>query len=242
MSHIMFFCIPAHGHVNPTIEVVRELVKRGHQVRYYASCEFQDKIKAAGASFISCDEYFPPAPENLNKKVGKDFASLIEMVVDTTLNMDEMMKGEIEDFHPDCIVSDSVCFWGKLFAWKYQIPFVCSTTTFAFNRYSARYMKQGLGELVRMFAGMPRINAKIKLLNERGYEVKNFISILQNDNDTDTIVYTSPKFQPAAETFSDRYAFIGPSVSTVSGEKKQPQIPCIYISLGTVLNNNVRVL
>ena len=32
---IMFFSIPAHGHTNPTIEVVRALTRRGHTVRYY---------------------------------------------------------------------------------------------------------------------------------------------------------------------------------------------------------------
>ena len=36
MSRIAFFCIPASGHTNPTIEVVRELVNRGHEVRYYS--------------------------------------------------------------------------------------------------------------------------------------------------------------------------------------------------------------
>ena len=29
MSKIVFFCIPAHGHTNPTLGVVRELVERG---------------------------------------------------------------------------------------------------------------------------------------------------------------------------------------------------------------------
>ena len=28
MSKIVFFCIPAHGHTNPTLGVVRELVRR----------------------------------------------------------------------------------------------------------------------------------------------------------------------------------------------------------------------
>lgn len=32
MSKIVFFCMPAHGHTNPTIEVVRELVVRGNEV------------------------------------------------------------------------------------------------------------------------------------------------------------------------------------------------------------------
>ena len=36
MSKIVFFCIPAHGHTNPTLNVVRELISRGHQVWYYS--------------------------------------------------------------------------------------------------------------------------------------------------------------------------------------------------------------
>ena len=36
MSKIVFFCIPAHGHTNPTLGVVRELIARGHEVLYYS--------------------------------------------------------------------------------------------------------------------------------------------------------------------------------------------------------------
>ena len=44
MKNIMFFCIPAYGHHNPTIAVVKELIKRGNRVRYYSFYEFQEKI------------------------------------------------------------------------------------------------------------------------------------------------------------------------------------------------------
>lgn len=240
MSNIMFFSIPAHGHTNPTIGVVAELVRRGHRVRYYSFDEFQEKIESTGAEFISCDGYLPPAPENLDDKVGKDFASLIEMVVDTTLHMDSRMEADMREFQPDCVLSDSVCFWGKLFAWKYGIPFVCSTTTFAFNCYSSKLMKQNFTEMFRMVLGIPRIGNSMKKLRKAGYEVKDFLSILQNDNDTDTIVYTSKLFQPMAETFSDRYAFVGPSVVNIRPEQKENQRAQIYISLGTVLNDNIR--
>lgn len=240
MSNIMFFCIPAHGHTNPTIEVVSELVKRGHRVRYYSFPDFKEKIENAGAEYVSCEEYLPPTPEDLDKKAGKDFAALIEMVVDTTINLEPLIAEEIKGFRPDCIVSDSVCFWGKLFAKKYNLPFVCSTTTFAFNKYTAKLMKQGFGEILRMITGISRINAKMKLLKEHGYPVDNFVSIIQNDNDTDTIVYTSEKFQPMVETFSDRYVFVGPSVAGSYSRNKTKAKPQIYISLGTVLNNNVK--
>jgi len=238
MSKIVFFCIPAHGHTNPTIPVVHELTKKGHEVWYYSFDIFQERIESAGAKFISCDEYLPELRPEDEKKVGKDFAALIEMVVDSTINLDKKVCQELQEFKPDCIVSDSVCFWGKLFAAKLNIKYVCSTTTFAFNKYSARLMKPGIGEFIRSIVGMPRINKKIELLKENGYKVKNFVSIIENDNDTNTIVYTSKEFQPMSETFSDKYAFVGPSVSNMETEESRDERRTVYISLGTILNKN----
>ena len=48
MSRIVFFNIPAWGHTNPTLEVVRELSRRGHQVCYYSFEPFREKLEEAG--------------------------------------------------------------------------------------------------------------------------------------------------------------------------------------------------
>jgi len=240
MSKIVFFSIPAHGHTNPTIPVVAELVNRGHQVWYYSFLEFQGKIEGAGAAFIACDEFLPQlSQKELDRKVGKDFTALIEMVADTTIALDEKVCQELREIQPDCIVSDSICFWGKLFAKKLEIPYVCSTTTFAFNQYTAKLMKRGFIDVWRMIVGLPRMNRKIQLLKNHGYEIENFVSIVQNNNETDTIVYTSKEFQPMADTFSERYAFVGPSIRqspSIQINKKDRKL--IYISLGTILNQN----
>ncbi|ROR25800.1 MGT family glycosyltransferase [Mobilisporobacter senegalensis] len=238
MSKIVFFCIPAYGHTNPTIPVVQELTKRGHEVWYYSFDMFRERIESAGAKFIRCDEYLPELRPEDEKKVGKDFAALIEMVADTTINLDKKVCQELQEFKPDCIVSDSVCFWGKLFAGKLNVQYICSTTTFAFNQYTAKLMKPGIGELIRSIVGMPRINKKMELLKASGYKVKNFISIIQNDNETNTIVYTSKEFQPMSETFSDKYAFVGPSVADTETGEPKGESRTVYISLGTVLNKN----
>lgn len=240
MSKIVFFCIPAHGHTNPTIEVVRELLCRGHEVWYYSFDEFKEKIEGVGARFISCDGYLPELQPGDEKKIGKDFAALIEMITETTISLDEKVCRELKMFNPDCIVSDSLCFWGKLFAEKLNITYVCSTTTFAFNQYTAKMMKKGFNEVIRMILGIRSINKKMELLRKSGYNVKNFISIIQNDNDTNTIVYTSKQFQPMVETFSDKYLFVGPSVSNVEVESKERKRKKIYISLGTVNNKNIK--
>lgn len=215
MSKVVFFSIPAHGHTNPTIEVVRGLTSRGHEVWYYSFEEFRDKIKGAGANYISCDDYVPNLRPEDEKKVGKDFSAMIEMIVDTTVALDEKVCKELKEINPDCILSDSLCCWGKLFANKLGITYICSTTTFAFNQYTAPMMKQSFKEIMYMVLGMRKVNKKLELLRSHGYDVKNFVSIIQNDNETNTIVYTSKEFQPMVDNFSDKYYFVGPSVSDV---------------------------
>ena len=234
--NIVFFSIPAWGHTNPTVEVVRQLTGRGHRVRYYSFAPFREKLESAGAEVILCDGFLPPQPEDLEDRVGKDFACLVEMVTDTTLALDETVMGEMIDFRADVVVSDSMCFWGRLFAKKLGVPYVCSTTSFAFNRHTAPMMKPKGKELWYFLTGLPRISRCMKRLRRAGYPVEHFLELIQNDNETDTIVYTSPSFQPMAETFSDRYAFVGPSLPEMEGREEETKgRPLVYVSLGTVL-------
>lgn len=239
MSKIVFFCIPAHGHTNPTLGVVRELKERGHEVLYYSYHSFREKIESAGATFVSCDDY--DVEHNLGPKdaarVGKDLAFSTQILVDTTLALDDMVCREMERLQPDCIVADSMAVWGKMIAWKLKIPFVSSTTTFAFNQHSAKIMKQGAGQLLGMLFSMPKIQKNIKRLQDKGYPVKTILDIIQNDDQTDTIVYTSKEFQPCADTFSDKYVFVGPSVRPTSCPVKKEKEKLIYISMGTVNND-----
>ncbi len=241
MSKIVFFCIPAHGHTNPTLGVVRELISRGHQVFYYSYNMMRDKIESTGAVFVSCDEY--DQEQLLDAKdgarIGKDLAFSTQILVDTTLALDDAVCEHMKELNPDCIVADSMAVWGKAVALKLGIPFVSSTTTFAFNRHSAKIMKQSPGQIIGMIFSMSKINKNIKRLQDKGYPVKSVLDIIQNDNNTDTIVYTSPEFQPCSKTFSDKYVFVGPSIRPVENviEKKLDKL--IYISMGTVINDSV---
>lgn len=239
MSKIVFFCIPAHGHTNPTLGVVRELVSRGHQVWYYSYNIMREKIESAGATFVSCDDY--DMEQKLTPKdsvrVGKDLAFSTKILVDTTLALDDKVCEDMKRLKPDCIVADSMAVWGKAIAIKLGIPFVSSTTTFAFNQYSAKIMKQGIGELVRMLISMPKITKNIKRLQDKGYPIKSVLDIIQNDDNTHTIVYTSSDFQPCADTFSDKYVFVGPSIRPATDKIVKTKEKLIYISMGTVNND-----
>jgi MGT family glycosyltransferase len=239
MRKIVFFCIPAHGHTNPTLGVVRELVSRGHQVWYYSYSFLREKIEAAGAIFVSCDDYnieqkLSPAD---SARMGKDLAFSTRILTNTTLALDDKVCADMKILKPDCIVADSMAIWGKAVALKLNIPFVSSTTTFAFNQASAKIMKQSIGEMMKMLFALPKVQKDVRRLQKKGYPVKNILDILQNDNQTHTIVYTSPEFQPCAETFSDRYVFVGPSIRPVMQSIEKTREKLIYISMGTVNNN-----
>ena len=234
----MWFCIPAHGHTNPTLPVVRELSQRGHEVRYYSFAPFRERIEAAGAVYVPCDEYLPPLTAKEEKRIRR--VSTTEMSIkdfETTARMDAMLAREVAAFRPELIVSDAVCFWGKLTAVKYKLPLVCSTTTFAFNQVSSQYLAYSAGELADMVLGLPRLNRAMRRLRPLGYQVKSALDIVQNGNDTDTVVYTSARFQPCAETFDKtHYRFVGPSVQAAEPVERKGR-PLVYVSLGTVIND-----
>ena len=238
MKRIAFFCIPAHGHTNPMLPVASELVQRGNKVRFYSFNEFKSKIKAAGAEFISCDSYLPEL--TAEEEAGLKSVSATEMTIQDiriTLAMNDFLQEEFETFKPDAVYTDSVCFWGKLNAWKHDVPMVVSTSTFAYNQLSSQYMKNSPEELADLLFGLPKIARELKKLEPYGYHVKSALSLIQSDNNTDTIVYTSRKFQPFAESFSDHYIFVGPSVFSKTEPNKNKDRPLVYISLGTVIND-----
>lgn len=239
MAGIAFFNIPAHGHTNPTLGVVRELIDRGHSVSYYSYESFREKIEAAGARFIACDSYDAQlglGPED-GARIARDTAYSIHVLVETTLALDGMVCRELGREKPDCMVADSMAVWGKAAAMKLGIPFVSSTTTFAFNRESAKLMKQGAGQSLAMLLSIPKMNRDVRRLEKLGYPIKSFLQLISNDRDTDTVVYTSPEFQPCYESFSEKYAFVGPCILPPESSFEKNKGKLVYISMGTVNNN-----
>ena len=237
MKKIAFFCIPAHGHTNPMLPVAAELVKRGNAVRFYSFNEFETKITATGAEFISCDAYLPSLTEQ--EEAGLKNVSTTEMTIQDiriTLSMNNFLDEEFKTFRPDVVYTDSVCFWGKLNAWKHDVPMVVSTSTFAFNQLSSQYMKNSPRELFSLIVGLPRVSRELNKLKAYGFKVKGLFSLIQSDNDTDSVVYTSKHFQPYSESFSSHYLFAGPSFYSEHQPKKTER-PLVYVSMGTVIND-----
>ncbi len=52
MARGLFLTLPGHGHVNPTIGLVSELINKGDEIVYITSEEFRDKLEKVGANFL----------------------------------------------------------------------------------------------------------------------------------------------------------------------------------------------
>lgn len=100
--------MPVPGHVNPTLPVVRELVRRGHRVRYFTSDALSGAVATAGAEVVSYGEAVGPQvmrPPRSFAGVARETVALGRILLPAVL--DELRADE-----PDLVVYDSMCTWG----------------------------------------------------------------------------------------------------------------------------------
>ena len=51
MAKALFLSLPLHGHTNPSLPLVRELVGRGDSIVYYSTSAFAETISQTGAEY-----------------------------------------------------------------------------------------------------------------------------------------------------------------------------------------------
>src|SRR5579863_6328411 len=256
MSKVLFFNLPAHGHMNPTLPLVAELVRRGEQVIYYSSRAFRQAIEQTGATF--CDSVTPFL--NDETQIDENMVKVAYMLLQATQTAIASLLPQARGEKPDYIIHDGLCPWGKYIAQMMEAPSICSMTTFAIPSWTVK-------NIVRIFTS-PR-NAKLLLnsgsdnmvqtLLEGRESFRHFRALanqlhetygIERPQVTDVfsnrtmmnIVYTTKQFQPFLELFDDSFKFVGPSIATRSDTVAFPfdalnETPIIYISLGTVFSN-----
>lgn len=62
MAHFLFATVPFSGHVNPGLPIARELVRRGHDVRWYTTPRFRRAVEGIGARVVPF-HHAPPLDE-----------------------------------------------------------------------------------------------------------------------------------------------------------------------------------
>jgi len=113
MAKYVFLNVPAHGHINPTIAVVRELVARGENVIYYATEEFRVLIESTGATFRGYESKFMHSMGSMISGSGQDLMRRMRGMPARVLEESEatipQILGQIRAEQPDYILYDMMC-------------------------------------------------------------------------------------------------------------------------------------
>lgn len=235
MAKIAYVGLPAHGHTNPTLPVMKELVRRGHDVRYYNAESFRAKVTPTGV------DYRPlPEPMPTEREISEALHELINASLILSAISRPLARFLIDEFgrdRPDLVIYDSTAMWGYIAARTHGIPNICFVTTFVLDGSQAAV---GLGTLARFaWSALPHVPKLLRwrrgMAQEFGKENAGGITEYGDLN----IVFTSREFHPENSVLNERFCLVGPSLdpSTRDGDFPFEHLgtgPKVYISLGTV--------
>ncbi|MDQ0417539.1 UDP:flavonoid glycosyltransferase YjiC (YdhE family) [Croceifilum oryzae] len=223
----VFLMMPAFGHMNPTITVTEELIRRGEEVVYYTTGDFADIVKKVGAEVRVIDPIFNPINffEKMDPRGDQSFTKppvhlLTQYMNEARLKAHELID-QVKSEKADVAIYDPMCVWGKEIIQTLGIPAATFYSSFAFHkeaptlqRWVDQYFLPEEKQILHLFTVAEKLN----------------------------IVSNPKEFQYDAEFFDHRYAFVGPLISDrqvttdllLDNLSKQP---VLYISLGTILSN-----
>ena len=243
----VFFNIPGHGHVNPTLAVVKELIEKGAVIDYYCTEEFREKIEATGANFRAMPHELLAESTLKNFSLLGFFADLLEA---TEVVMPYLLK-EIKQQEYDYVLTDLFAVWGRLVAEQVALPIVVFCPCFAIRRGlkdPPNSKLQMLGTPIKTFGQIKRIGRSMKVLKETytPYKIHQLDDFLVGDLELPCVVFTAKEFQPQIELFPDNYFFSGATINVHSTPRdesfpydklEKENRPIIYISLGSILSD-----
>ncbi len=255
MPKALFFNIPAHGHINPSLPLVAELSRRGHALTYFATETYRAHIERAGASFrpyptqVLDDAYFTRQGLHggVPQRVACHLVQLTEELLPTLLPLAQATQ-------PDYILFDGLCPWGYFVARILGVPAVVSLALMPppspppqailkLLPASLKLLPMLLPALFALFRDVDKAleaNRRSRALGKKyGVPPLSYTALLSAPGDM-ALSYTSTYFQPFADTAPKTVRFVGWTLNDAppTSEVFEPPVgkPLIYISLGT-LNN-----
>ncbi|MFF7235027.1 macrolide-inactivating glycosyltransferase [Streptomyces collinus] len=119
-AHIAMFSIAAHGHVNPSLEVIRELVARGHRVTYAIPPAFAEKVAATGARPVPYTSTLP-GPDADPEAWGSTLLDHVEPFLDDAIQALPQLVRAYEGDEPDLVLHDIASYPARVLAHRWGV-------------------------------------------------------------------------------------------------------------------------
>jgi demethyllactenocin mycarosyltransferase len=251
LSHITFVVAPAAGHVNPTLAVVAELVRRGHRVTYAVTAEYAERVAAAGADCL----HYATTMADFDRTVAASadarrfstdsLATVLSGLLHETIAMLPVLDREFRAERPDLVVHDATYGWaGAVLAARWGVPALRSQPMFATNAsfsLSPRY-----AEFDPAHPGVAAVAARLGvLLTRTGATGLRPADLFAADDSRPAIVFLPRSFQYAGDTFSPHTRFVGPCLRSGGYRPATPVgrsgRPYVVVTLGSVYHDRPHV-
>ncbi|MFI1307395.1 macrolide-inactivating glycosyltransferase [Streptomyces sioyaensis] len=122
-AHIAMFSIAAHGHVNPSLEVIRELVARGHRVTYAIPRVFEEKVAETGAEPVRYRSTLP-SPDDDPSAWGTTLLDNVEPFLDDAVQVLPQLIAAYQGDEPDLVLHDITAYPARVLARRWGVPAV----------------------------------------------------------------------------------------------------------------------
>jgi len=244
MGRMWFFNIPFHGHVNPTLPLIREIIKRGDEVTYFSSPTFEERIRATGAHYRGYEKL--DAFEQ--SRTVAHIIHLGNLVAESTYTLLPEVLSSVERERPDYIMFDMSSPWGGIASRRFKIPSLASFPHLPFYwrtvfndirvfRKGIQSIRPGYGYWRDLQRQTRRIVKDFQLRDPKD------INVLSSSAELN-IVFSTRYFQPYEKHFDESFLYVGPEIETERREvpleiSKQDDQKLIYIAVGTVYQANM---
>jgi len=255
--HFAFICLPAAGHVNPTLPVVAELVRRGHRVTYATSAKYAEAVESAGAVFFESGEdlaaQFPrsgasaeggrpaiPGGGMLTGLASGMMSGLLERLLEKARGEFPALLARLATDRPDAVCYDAMTLAGKMAAMKLALPDIALLPSYATNEHLSMRQLMPARAPAEMLAAWKQVRRLINdFAAEQGLTHFNF---MEGPSASLNICFIPREFQPAGDTFDASFHFVGPSLGQRAIEEtwqpRRKDSPLVFISLGTTPLND----
>ncbi len=120
-THIAMFSVAAHGHVNPSLEVIRELVARGHRVTYAIPPVFADKVAETGAEVKPWNSTLP-SPDDDPSAWGSTLLDNVEPFLNDAIQALPQLIEAYRGDEPDLVLHDITSYPARVLAHRWGVP------------------------------------------------------------------------------------------------------------------------
>ncbi|MCZ0993661.1 macrolide-inactivating glycosyltransferase [Streptomyces noursei] len=120
-AHIAMFSIAAYGHVNPSLEVIRELVARGHRVTYAIPPRLAEVIAETGAEPVPYRTTLP-SPDSDPSAWGTTLLDNVEPFLDDAMQALPQLIEAYQGDEPDLVLHDITSYPARVLAHRWGVP------------------------------------------------------------------------------------------------------------------------